>query len=77
VIPGALSEADRQEIVSETLARYHKKLDSIQLRLLLEKMDTQKVLYLIIACEELRLYGVYEKVSRKIQQLPVGYAIHS
>lgn len=38
-----------------------------QMRVLLRKTDASKPLYLTIACEELRVHGVYETVSEKIK----------
>lgn len=34
--------------------------------LLLEKTDSFKPLYLVTACEELRIFGVYEHVTDRI-----------
>lgn len=68
-----LSLAERTSLVSNTLLEYHKKLDerpmNNQMRVLLRKADAGKPLYLTVACEELRVFGVYEKVSDKIKDL--------
>eukprot|EP01130_Rhizamoeba_saxonica_P014704 TRINITY_DN6442_c0_g1_i2.p1 TRINITY_DN6442_c0_g1~~TRINITY_DN6442_c0_g1_i2.p1 ORF type:complete len:1957 (-),score=395.96 TRINITY_DN6442_c0_g1_i2:23-5893(-) len=66
---GKLEIQDREAIVTHTLARYNKKLDSNQMRILLQKEDAVKPLYLIICCEELRLFGIYTKLTEKIQNL--------
>lgn len=68
-----LDAKDRQAIVRLTLAEYHKKLDerpmNDQMRLLLKKTDAVSPLYLILACEELRMFGVFEQLSERIKAL--------
>jgi telomerase protein component 1 len=68
-----LGVPERTEIVRQSLAEYHKKLDerpmNNQMRVLLKKTDAHKPLYLSVACEELRVFGVYERVSDKIKEL--------
>eukprot|EP01130_Rhizamoeba_saxonica_P017056 TRINITY_DN8098_c0_g1_i1.p1 TRINITY_DN8098_c0_g1~~TRINITY_DN8098_c0_g1_i1.p1 ORF type:complete len:2262 (-),score=513.74 TRINITY_DN8098_c0_g1_i1:41-6826(-) len=69
----SLSNPEKRDIVRNTLAIYHKKLDergmNTQMRVLLRKFDSSSPLYLTIACEELRVFGVYEKVSERIKKL--------
>lgn len=60
---------------------HRKKLDDDQLHLLLAKevakysvkklkaQDASKPLFLIVACEELRVFGVFEKVSERIREM--------
>lgn len=60
---------ERKEIVNKTLWEYRKKLDRKQMAKLLSKTDSSKPLYLIVACEELRVFGVYEKVSERIENM--------
>jgi telomerase protein component 1 len=54
---GALSEVERKDLVRLTLGEYRKKLEESptnnQMRMLLRKTDSQKPLWLTIACEEL------------------------
>eukprot|EP01129_Flabellula_baltica_P005804 TRINITY_DN2127_c0_g1_i1.p1 TRINITY_DN2127_c0_g1~~TRINITY_DN2127_c0_g1_i1.p1 ORF type:complete len:2266 (+),score=515.97 TRINITY_DN2127_c0_g1_i1:47-6844(+) len=68
-----LKPKDRKEIVRSLLMRYHKKLDerpmNTQMRVLMRKRDSSNPLYLALACEELRLFGVYEEVSNRIKSL--------
>lgn len=40
------------------------------MELLLKKKESHKPLFLITACEELRVFGVFEKVSDKIVSMP-------
>ncbi len=60
-------------LVSNTLAHYRKKLDDSpgnnQMRFLLRKNDAFKPLFLVVACEELRLFGLYEKLTQKIKTM--------
>uniref|UniRef100_A0A6B2KWF4 NACHT domain-containing protein n=1 Tax=Arcella intermedia TaxID=1963864 RepID=A0A6B2KWF4_9EUKA len=65
----ALTQEEKSEIVKQTLWQYRKKLEADQLALLLKKEDSGKPLYLIVACEELRVFGVFEKVKEKILKM--------
>lgn len=73
VVLAPLDVKDRQALVRLTLAEYHKKLDerpmNDQMRLLLKKTDAVSPLYLILACEELRMFGVFEQLSERIKGL--------
>lgn len=60
---------DRQDIVSQTLAEYNKKLDSNQMDLLLQKEAASSPLYLIVCCEELRVFGTFENLKSKISNM--------
>lgn len=68
-----LDVKDRQTLVRLTLAEYHKKLDerpmNDQMRLLLKKTDATNPLYLTLACEELRMFGVFEQLSERIKAM--------
>jgi telomerase protein component 1 len=69
----ALDPKERQTLVRLVLAEYHKKLDekpmNDQMRVLLKKADAVSPLYLILACEELRMFGVFEQLSERIKAL--------
>ncbi|KAI8507535.1 Telomerase protein component 1 [Branchiostoma belcheri] len=65
----ALSKEDREEIVRAMLDKYNKRLDQHQMNSLLSKDSSDNPLWLSVACEELRVYGVFEKVSDKINSL--------
>lgn len=68
-----LSVEERTHLIRSILLEYHKKLDerpmNTQMRILLRKTDCGKPLYIQVACEELRVFGVYEQVSEKIASL--------
>lgn len=68
-----LDVKERQELVRTTLWKYHKKLDekpmNTQMRVLMRKADAGNPLYLTVACEELRVFGVYERVSDRIKKM--------
>ena len=66
----ALDPAKKSTIISNTLARYGKKLDQKCIRSLVQKKDSYKPLYLVVACEELRVFGVFEKLQEYISALP-------
>lgn len=70
VAVGGLSRAECVEIVEKTLMEYRKKLTTQQVDLLLKKNDSTKPLYLVVACEELRVFGVFEKLTDRIRSLP-------
>lgn len=68
-----LSVEERTKFIRDTLLEYHKRLDerpmNNQMRILIRKTDAGKPVYLITACEELRVFGVYEQVAEKIASL--------
>jgi len=39
------------------------------MQLLLRKTDAKKPLYLFVACEELRVFGVYEKLQQRLETM--------
>ena len=71
---GSLAVRDRENVVRAALARYKKVLDESafnnQMRLLVSKADAKLPLYLSVACEELRIFAVYEQLSEHIAKLP-------
>ncbi|XP_030853082.1 TPR repeat-containing protein DDB_G0287407-like [Strongylocentrotus purpuratus] len=67
-----LEMESRREIVSEILGQFDKRLDEEQMVSLLSKEASQNPLWLSIACEELRVYGVFSKVTDKINTLADG-----
>ncbi|KAH3763845.1 telomerase protein component 1 [Pelomyxa schiedti] len=59
-----------EEIISTHLRESNKQLDSEQMRLLIEKYDAQQSpLYLVLACEELRVFGIFEQVTTFIRNM--------
>jgi hypothetical protein len=69
VFCGPLNLAARKDIITETFAQYNKRLDDSQMRLLLSKDGSANPLWLSLACEELRLFGSFERVLQKIREL--------
>ncbi|XP_035668714.1 telomerase protein component 1-like isoform X2 [Branchiostoma floridae] len=65
-----LDKNTRQDIVTRYFKRYNKALDKEQLELLTSSDGSSNPMWLAIACEELRVYGVFEQVTAKIQSLP-------
>lgn len=66
----ALNSAEQEAFIRKTFGHYGKSLDEGQLRLLLSKKDSCKPLYLAAACEELRIFGVFERLSSELRALP-------
>lgn len=70
---GALDIFDKAEMIRRRLGKHKKRLDESafnnQMKLLLSKRDAGNPLYLHLACEELRVFGVFEEVSSKIRQM--------
>ncbi|EDV20525.1 uncharacterized protein TRIADDRAFT_61017 [Trichoplax adhaerens] len=58
----------RKEIVVHILAQYRKSLDQIQLDLLTSYPAACNPLWLALACEELRVFGIFEQVTDKIKR---------
>ncbi|XP_070562961.1 TPR repeat-containing protein DDB_G0287407-like isoform X2 [Ptychodera flava] len=67
-----LDMQSRKEIVTEILGRYNKRLDEEQMTKLLSKDSSQNPLWLAIACEELRVFGVFHEMNTKIDSLADG-----
>eukprot|EP01119_Soliformovum_irregulare_P012097 TRINITY_DN311_c0_g3_i1.p1 TRINITY_DN311_c0_g3~~TRINITY_DN311_c0_g3_i1.p1 ORF type:complete len:944 (-),score=326.09 TRINITY_DN311_c0_g3_i1:1917-4748(-) len=66
---GELNLAEREEIVRKTLWEFRKKLSFSQMEQLLSKSDSHRPLYLVTACEELRVFGVFEELSDRILRM--------
>eukprot|EP01116_Phalansterium_solitarium_P003945 TRINITY_DN1478_c0_g2_i3.p1 TRINITY_DN1478_c0_g2~~TRINITY_DN1478_c0_g2_i3.p1 ORF type:complete len:2362 (+),score=859.43 TRINITY_DN1478_c0_g2_i3:58-7143(+) len=68
-----LAAKDRKEVVRTILAAYNKRLDerpmNDQMRVLVAYPDADLPLYLTLACQELRVFGVYEELSTRIAAL--------
>ena len=54
------------------LGKFNKKLDEAQMASLLSKESSQNPLWLSVACEELRVFGLFAKVTDKINSLADG-----
>ncbi|XP_007438144.1 telomerase protein component 1 [Python bivittatus] len=71
-----LALLDRAAIIRKDLALYGKKLEESafnnQMRLVLMKRGSQQPLYLSLLTQDLRLFALYEKLSERIQKLPVS-----
>jgi telomerase protein component 1 len=71
---GRMNEWDKADMVRENLVRHRKSLDESpfnnQMKLLLSKKDAANPLFLHLACEELRMFGVFEEVSSFLKSLP-------
>ena len=59
-----------QAIVENILRTYNKRLHDDQITVLLDKKGSSNPLWLTLACEELRVYGVFETLTDKIHELP-------
>jgi len=66
---GPLGNEDQKTIVNERLSIHGKKLTNSQMDLLLQKSDADKPLFLTVACEELRVFGVFEKLTQHIREM--------
>ncbi|XP_040208072.1 telomerase protein component 1-like [Rana temporaria] len=59
-----------QDLAIMYLSRYSKTLSSEQLHQLLQKSSSANPLWLSLACEELRVFGVFEMLTKKIIEFP-------
>ena len=79
VMVGAMDMWDKAEMVRRTLAKHRKTLDESpfnnQLKLLLTKKEANNPLYLHLACEELRVFGVFEEVTAFLKKMPTTIPI--
>ncbi|XP_069070749.1 telomerase protein component 1-like [Pleurodeles waltl] len=65
-----LSAECAQNLATTYLARFNKRLSPGQLQLLMLKRSSQNPLWLTLACEELRVFGVFERVTQLIEGFP-------
>ncbi|RDD44594.1 Telomerase protein component 1 [Trichoplax sp. H2] len=72
VFCGPLDLNSRKEIADQILTKFNKRLDSKQMELLLSKEASANPLWLSIACEELRVFGLFSKVTEMIKGLADG-----
>ncbi|XP_071952526.1 telomerase protein component 1-like [Antedon mediterranea] len=72
IIVTPLNMDARKEIVTEMLGKYNKRLDEKQISSLLSKESSQNPLWLAVACEELRVFGFFERVTDKINKMKDG-----
>nr|XP_054764277.1 telomerase protein component 1-like isoform X2 [Lytechinus pictus] len=72
IIVTPLDMSARQQIVTDMLGKYNKKLGEDQMASLLSKESSQNPLWLSVACEELRVFGLFAKVTDKINSLADG-----
>eukprot|EP01038_Epipyxis_sp_PR26KG_P004574 gene4574-6447_t len=59
-------------ISARTLARYNKRLDETQFNYLLNNPSSNDLNWLMLALEEIRVFGAFETVTQFIQNLPVS-----
>ena len=74
VVVGAMDISDKAEMVRHQLSKHRKTLDESpfnnQMKVLLTKKDANNPLYLHLACEELRVFGMFEQVMTFLRKLP-------
>ena len=66
--------------MKDILSQYNKRLDDQQMKMLLEKQGSANPLWLTLACEELRVFGIFETLLDKINSLPddlIKYVVKS
>ncbi|KAL4232139.1 hypothetical protein ACF0H5_009714 [Mactra antiquata] len=65
---------DKSEVVKSHLAVHSKSLDESpfnnQMKILVSKKEANVPLYLSLACEELRVYGLFDRMTAKLKSLP-------
>ena len=64
-----LDKEVRRQIVSELFERYNKILVEEHMELLLAKSSSENPLWLSVACEELRVFGQFQKIAEKIDSI--------
>ncbi|XP_022100533.1 telomerase protein component 1-like [Acanthaster planci] len=70
---GPLDLLDKATVVRRMLAVHRKTLDESpfnnQMKLLVAKREANSPLFLSLACEELRIFGVFEQVSERLKRM--------
>lgn len=64
-----LTQIEARELIIARLGQYGKKLSDWQMKSLLDKASSGNPTWIVIACEELRIFNVYEKVNNRILDL--------
>lgn len=76
---GVLDISDKAKIVRKKLAAHRKALDESpfnnQMKILMSKREAGNPLYLHLACEELRMFGVFEEVTDYLRKMPATIAM--
>lgn len=75
-LPG-LDIASRKMFVSSYFSRFNKILDGEQIDVLVSQDGSSSPLWLSLACEEIRMFGIYENLTSFITELPGNIMIHS
>lgn len=74
IVVGPLDIFDKVVMVRKKLLKHRKTLDESpfnnQMKLLLTKKEAINPLYLHLACEELRVFGVFEEVTTYLKKMP-------
>lgn len=65
-----LTDDERMEIIRKVPSVSAKTLDKNQIKMLLENPATKNPLYLLIALEELRGFGSFDELNRRISEFP-------
>ena len=64
-----LDKEVRRQIVFELFQKYNKILVDEHMELLLAKNSSENPLWLSVACEELRVFGQFQKIAEKIDSI--------
>ncbi|GBG32246.1 WD repeat-containing protein wdr-5.1 [Hondaea fermentalgiana] len=64
-----LSREEAEVLICARLGQYGKKLSKTQMGILLNKASSGNPTWIVIACEELRVFNLYEKVTERILEL--------
>ena len=78
LVPGSFNEmhitgfgpTETSEYIQSIFARYNKRLDEAQMEALASRNEACNPLWLSLACEELRIFGEFERLTSKITNLP-------
>ena len=65
-----LQKKDISKIITAKFASYNKRLSKEQLDFLLCNADCSNLNWLVISCEEIRVFGVFETLTEHIASLP-------
>ena len=64
-----LDKTVRRQIVTELFEKYNKILVDEHMEMLLAKESSENPLWLSVACEELRVFGQFQKIAEKIKSI--------
>uniref|UniRef100_A0A7M5VFT2 DUF4062 domain-containing protein n=1 Tax=Clytia hemisphaerica TaxID=252671 RepID=A0A7M5VFT2_9CNID len=69
ILPG-LNKATRKQMIQTYFSKFNKTLDEEQSEIIVSLPEAFSPLFLTIACEETRIFGIFENLTKHVKKLP-------